>query len=416
MEKLRVAGLMGGASVQLSGSLATRYNACLALLGVTPTKLKSFAIDGMGWSPEIAVEKGDTYYLNTGDANTNAILISPEQKGKPIQTPSHSFDRDVMQAVFAAYPHEIRDITKDSALVLHLDQHIDSFFEPFDLLRYATIEVTFTVLDGLDEKQMEQEAFINLFNRNNNFIDREVHHQLLNSARKYGDLRGRKLRLDPLIFPVGSFYTRFFGGVFVLKDAMKEILIFEDEHSFKSAIKNTTHDVLLFHIAHDELIQTLVRHLVLEEDFKKAMKTPRYERIKKHIFTEYTKHTQHPIHEILESHFLFKKYFNQLPVEVQKRISGIELYYQKLIIDKTLQLSDFVDADHKMLLYEPHSSLEKEEQELVWKLLVKMMPKDPVYLYWYDKALFYKLYPNWDPSYQDWVIQEILKNNKKYAL
>lgn len=57
MKKLRNAGLFGGDMVTLSGSLAKRYNECLAMLGVTPTKLKIFSIDGIGWSPELAVEK-----------------------------------------------------------------------------------------------------------------------------------------------------------------------------------------------------------------------------------------------------------------------------------------------------------------------------------------------------------------------
>ena len=416
MEKLRAAGLFGGALVQLSGSLASRYNECLALLGVTPTKLKTFAVDGMGWSPEIAVEKGENYYLNTGEANVNAIVISPEQKDKPVHMPSHSFDVDVMRAVFTAYHREIRDITKDSALVLNMDQNIDAFFEPFDLLRYAKIEVTFTLLHHLDEKQMEQEAFINLFNRNNNFIDRDVHQQLLNSAKRYGDLRGRKLKLDPITLQVGSFYTRAFGGVFVLKDSMKDMLIFEDQKVFKNAIQDTAHDVLLFHKEHDELMQTLVSHLILEDDFKSAMKSPRYDRIKKHIFAEFAKKAAHPLHEILDSHFLFQKYLNEFPIDVQKKISGVELYFQKLIIDKNIKLNDFVDADYIKLLHEPHSSLEQEQKDLIWKLLVKIMPKDPVHLYWYDKALFYTLYDKWDDSYKEWVIKQILENNKKYAL
>ena len=124
----------------------------------------------------------------------------------------------------------------------------------------------------------------------------------------------------------------------------------------------------------------------------------------------------HPLNEILESHFLFKKYLNELPVDVQKKISGVELYYQKLIVDKNLKLSDFVDNDYIKLLHEPHSSLEQEQKDLIWKLLVKIMPKDPVHLYWYDKALFYTLYAKWDESYKDWVIKQILENNKKYAL
>ncbi len=413
MKELRAAGLFGGALVTLSGSLAKRYNKCLAMLGVKPTALKTFSIDGMGWSPELAVEKKNNYYLNTGEANVNAIIISPDQKGKAVHMPSHSFDRDVMEAVFAAYGREIRDITKDSALVLSLDQQIDAFFEPFDLLRYNEIKVTFSLLDDLDKKQMEQQAFVNLFNRANNFIDREVHEQLLNSAKKYGDLRSRKLQLEPIKLKVGSFYTRAFGGVFVFKEFINKILVFEDEKVFKAAINDTAHKVLMFHKNHDEIFEALVKNLILQKDFKRELRTPRYERIKKHVFMEHATGLEHPINEILDSHFLFKKYLNKLPIAIQKKIAGVELYYQRLIVDKNLKLEDYVDEDFVKILHRPHSSLTSEEEELVWKLLSKITPKDPVHLYWYDKEQFYNLYPQWKPGYKNWVIAKILENNKK---
>jgi hypothetical protein len=416
MEKLRAAGLFGGGMVVLSGSLAKRYNECLSMLGVKPTKLKTFSIDGMGWSPEVAVEKKENYYLNTGEANVNAIIISPQQKDKPVHMPSHSFDRDVMEAVFAAYGREIRDITKDSALVLNLDQKIDAFFEPFDLLRYDKIEISFALLNDLDKKQMEQQAFINFFNRDNNFIDRDVHNHLLNSAKEYGDLRGRKLKLEPIKLKVSSFHTRAFGGVFVLKSFIKKMLIFEDEKMFQNAIDDTAHDILLFHKDHDELIEALVSNLMLRKDFKSAMRTPRFDRIKKHVFVEQTKKTDHPLSEVLDSHFLLKKYLSKLPIEVQKKISGVELYYQRLIVDKNLKMNEYIDKDFIKVLHEPQPSLKEEEEELAWKLLSKIVPKDPVHMYWYDKEQFYNLYPDWKPDYQDWVISEILENNQKQGL
>ncbi len=415
MKKLREAGLYGGAAVGLSGSLAKRYNECLALLGVAPTSLKTFAVDGVGRSQEIAENKKDDYYLNIGDANVNAIIISPNQEGKSVHMPSHSFDRDVMRAVFAAYGRQIRDITKDSALILQLDQHIDAFFEPFDLLRYDDITIRFTLLNHLDEKQMEQEAFIGLFNRDNNFIDREVHQQVLNSARKYGDLRKRKLRLDPITLKVNSFYTRAFGGVFVLRDFIKPILIFEDKKVFKKAIDNIEHDVLLFHIDHDELIDQLVDHLIVEMDVKDILNKARYKRIKKHLFTEHIKKTEHPIRDILDSEILFKRYFNQIDIDIQKKISGAELFIQKSNTDHSLKVNDYVEGTVLKALYKPHSSLEEEHRELIWKLLTKIAPIDPVHLYWYDKEQFYKTYGTWEASYQDWVIVKILENNKKYT-
>ncbi|MEO1011041.1 MAG: DUF6638 family protein [Bacteroidota bacterium] len=415
MKHLREAGLFGGGMVALSGSLAKRYNECLGLLGATSTKLKSFSIDGMGWSPEIALEKKDNFYLNSGQANVNAIIISPQQKDKAVHMPSHSFDRDVMRAVFAAYARQIRDITKDAALVLHLDQKIDTLIDPFDLLRYNEITVTFSLLGNLLEKQMEQQAFIGLFNRENNFIDREVHQKLLQSAKKYGDLRGRKFRLEPLRLPIGSFYTRAFGGVFVLRETMKEMLIFEDIKTFKAAINDTAHDILLFHKDHDELIDALVDHLILEQNMRKMVRSPRYERIKKHLFMEHTPKTDRPIHEILRSRILFKKYLNKMDVTARKSITSPELYFQKLIVDKNLKMEDMVSKAYIKALHTPHSSLKEEEKELAWKLLTKIMPKDPVYLYWYDKEQFYKAYLDWPEDYREWVIDEILENNKKYA-
>jgi hypothetical protein len=416
MEKLKVAGLFGGEVVSLTGALARRYNECLAMMGISPTALSNFSIDAMGWSPEIAIEKKDAYYLNIGDANVNAIIISPDQQNKPAHMPSHSFDRDLMNAVFVAYAKEIRDITKDSALCLHLDQKIDSFYESFDLLRYDTITVSFKLLNNLDLKQTEQRSLVKTFNTGNAFMDRELHSKIIDSAKTYGDLRARKLSLDPLSVKVKSFYTKSFGGVFILKDFIKDMMIFESQDEFNKAIKNETFDGLLFHKDHDELITTLVRHLILEGDLKKALRTPRYDRIKKHIFARYIENPEHSFKEILDSHFLFLKYLNALNIDIRKKITGVELYFQKLIIDKSIKPRDFIDLEFFKALHQPHSSLDEENKKLIWKLLVKIAPVDPVHLFWYDKAEFYKNYKLWSPTYKDWVIDCILENNKKHAL
>lgn len=410
MEKLRAAGLFGGDLVPLSGSLAKRYNECLGLLGVPPTKLKIFSIDGMGWSPEIALEKKENFYLNSGEANVNAILISPDQKGKAVHMPSHSFDREAMQAIFTTYEKEIRDVTKDSAIIAHLDQNIDAFYEPFDLLRYGNIKVRFKLLFDLHKKRKEQEALVALFNSKNNFIDREIHKELLRTAKKYGDLRNRKLNLEPITIDVESFYTRAFGGIFILKEFIKPILVFEDEKVFKQAISDTAHDVLLFHIHHDELMETLVKHLIMEKDLKKSMKTTRYTRIKNHRFAEHIKNKEHSLKEILDSHFLSKKYLNELDLETRKKIAGVEIYFQKKIVDKSLNMEDYIDLQYVKSLHSPHSSLGEKDKDLIWKLLVKIMPNDPLHLFWYDKEHFYKAYSSWDPAYKEWVIDCILKN------
>jgi len=415
MDRLKAAGLIGGALATVSGSLAERYNGCLAMLGVAPTKLTSFSVDGMGWSPEISEEKKEPYYLNIGEANSNAIIITPAQKGKPVHMPFHSFDRDIMTSIFAAYDREIRDITKDSALCVQLDQQIDAYYEPLDLLRYKQITISFKLLHNLDEIQKEQEKLVATFYEGNNFIDRSIHNKLLESAKKHGDLRLRKLILEPITLSIKSFYTKAFGGLFVLRDFVNEIMIFETMEVFEKAIKDTVHDVTLFHISHNELTSTLVNYRVTDFNIKKAAKTKRYERIKKRLFVEHLDTFDHPLHEILNSPFLFKKYLNNLDKDTQKKIMSVELYNQRKIVERDLNIEDVVDLKYTKSLLEPHSSLEEEPRELVWQLLTKISPIDPLHLYWYDKEQFYEAYANWRPSYREWVINCILENNEIHS-
>ena len=415
MDKLKEAGLIGGALAPISGSLAERYNGCLAMLGVSPTKLTSFSVDGMGWSPEISEEKKEAFYLNIGEANSNAIIVTPAQKGKPVHMPFHSFDRDIMTAIFAAYDREIRDITKDSALCVQLDQNMDAYYEPFDLLRYKQISVSFKLLNKLDEVQKEQQELVASFYEGNNFIDRGIHNKLLDSAKKYGDLRQRKLILEPITLTIKSFYTKAFGGIFVLRDFVNEIIVFEKMEMFEKSTNDTVHDVTMFHISHNELTSTLVNHRITDFNIKKAAKTKRYERIKKRLFVQHLESFEHPLHEILDSTFLFKKYLNNLDKDTQKTIMSVEIYNQRKIVERDLNIEDVVDLQYTKSLLEPHSSLEEEPRELVWQLLTKIAPTDPLHLYWYDKEQFYKAYDTWRPSYREWVINCILENNEIHS-
>jgi hypothetical protein len=57
MNKLKEANLYRSELILISGKLVERSNKCLVKLGFTATKLTSFFIDGIVWSPEIAEEK-----------------------------------------------------------------------------------------------------------------------------------------------------------------------------------------------------------------------------------------------------------------------------------------------------------------------------------------------------------------------
>ena len=410
MDKLKQANLYRSELIPISGKLVERYNKCLIKLGFTKTKLKTFHIDGIGWSPEVAEEKENLHYLNNGEANPHGIIISPLQKGKPVYLPFHTFDRDLMKYVFKVHGQQIKDITRDCAICLDFDQGIDAFYEPLDILKYNKISIKFHLINNLKKVQKKQLELVETFNRANNFIDETLHQQLLDSANTYGDLRHRDLDLHELQYTTDSFYTRSFGGVYVLRDFIKPIVVFEDETWHKEAIKDTNYDVLIYHIAQSELMDKLRDHVIIEYDLEKVIETKRYERIKKFEMAQHLKKTQHPIKDVLNDPILFKSYLNKLDIKARKKVMSVERYLEKLETSNQYKIVDIVDVKLFEALHQPHSSLDAKHQDLIWKLLVNISEKDILFWYWYDKEAFYTSFKTWDDSLKEWAVETISNN------
>ncbi|PQJ72304.1 DUF6638 family protein [Polaribacter butkevichii] len=409
MQKLIQSNLYRSESISVSGKLVERYNKCLVKLGFTKTKLTSFSIDGVGWSPEIAEEKGEPFYLNNGEANTHAIIITPKQKGLPVYNPFNSFDRELMKLVFKHHEKTINEITRDSAICIEFDQKIDAFYEPLDVLRYKDIIIRFHLIDNLNKAKEDQLKLIEQFNYEYNFIDEEIHKELIRSAKKYGDLRERNLTIEEIIFTTDSFYTKAFGGIYLLRDLVTPVLIFENEATYKEAIKDTTYDVLMYHISHSEMIEKLLSYNVLELDLQEETTKKRYKRIQKFMFSSFLKETAHPIKEILQDGILFKSYLNKIDISSRKKVMGLERFLEKQQISKNTNPKDLIDEEMYIALHKPHSSLKPNHQDLIWHLLVNIAPKDVLFLYWYDKEQFYTLFKTLEDSTQDWVVETILK-------
>lgn len=407
MRKLKAANLYRSELIPVSGKLVERYNKCLVKLGFTKTKLTSFSIDGMGWSPEIAEEKQELQYLNNGEANLHGIIISPLQKGKPVYNPFHTFDRDMMKFIFKIHGGKINDITSDCAICLDFNQGIDAFYEPLDVLKYNKITITFHLINDLNNVQKQQLQLVETFNKDTNFIDEKIHEQLLNSAKLYGDLRHRDLNLHEIQFTTDSFYIKAFGGVYVLRDFITPIVVFVNETWYKEAIKDTSYEVLTFHISQPELMDKLRDHVIIEYDLEAVVKTERYNRIKKFEMAQYLKNTQHPIKDILNDAILYKSYLNKLDIESRKKVMSVERYLEKLETSNQYKIEDVVDLKLFEALHQPHSSLDAKHQDLIWKLIINLAPKDVLFWYWYDKESFYKSFETWEDSFKDWAIETI---------
>lgn len=233
MNELIQAGLFGRGLITIDDAvLVDRYNACLVDMDLAPTKLKVFQIDRMGWSPEIAAEQGNDYYLSHGDANPLAILLMPEQCSAkvPIYFPQHSFEWDLMSQWCSAHRTQIFELTKDTAIWLDIDQEVDLYQTPADLLSVYEVMVRAHTPDGIIRHASDQHELVTEFLRKDDSeLDIALIEKIRVSRNTYGDLRKRALVVrDYAYSDLRNFYSRAFGGVFILRSRGKPLILCRD--------------------------------------------------------------------------------------------------------------------------------------------------------------------------------------------
>lgn len=163
MKRLIEAGLFGAGLVPVdTPQLVARYNACLMHLGIEPTSLGTFNIDGVGWSPEIASERNNNRYLCAGEANPMGAIITPLQRNKPIYFPFSSYERDMLYAYFGKFHNAVADITATTFIGLDIDQELTRYETPYDLtlVRYIVVR---SVAGGLFDAATRQRELLTKF-------------------------------------------------------------------------------------------------------------------------------------------------------------------------------------------------------------------------------------------------------------
>ncbi len=405
MDKLRAAGLYMSSLYPLKGKMIDRYNQCLLSLGIEATKLTAIHIDAIGWSPEVAEEKQEIHYLNHGGANPYGIIMSPEQEGLPIYFPFHSFDRELVDLFFETNMVAIKDITSDAAIIIDINQDIDAFYEPSDLIDYDMVTVGYKILGDLDREQIRQNTLVQKMYMGHNSLDVNLHNKILASAKKFGDLRGRALQLREVDYQTTSFYTKAFGGVFVLRSKDNgHLLIFES----MDEINKYNHTYMAEHITSPNLLNELVERGYIHFDTNKLGRE-RIERITQYYFAESVAQAKHPLSDILTNKSLYLKYLNDLSQEDKMHVIGPIKFLEKIANGHKPERTRYMSDDIFKAL---HSPVRDANSSLMWMLICRMQPTDPFYTYYFDKELFYKQFLEYSEGYKEWVIQLITEELK----
>lgn len=241
MNELIRAGLFGRGLIPIDNPvMVERYNACLKDMGLTETALTEFQIDRMGWSPEIAAEMKDNYYLSHGEANPLAIIIVPDQAEAPIYFPMHSFDWELMDSWFISHRAQVADLTRDTGIWLDIDQDVDLYQVPADLTMVKKVVVRVATPTDLILRAEQQEVIVKSWlSEPEAHLDGELITKLEQTARADGDLRRRLLIIRDMQFSnVVDFYSKAFGGAFVLRSLNQEPIILVREPSQVSKKEN----------------------------------------------------------------------------------------------------------------------------------------------------------------------------------
>lgn len=401
MQKLIEAGLFGDGLVDISTKeLVGRYNGCLVRLGIEETKLKRFRVDGIGWSPEIAEEKGNPLYLSAGVANPMAIIIRPEQIGKPVYFSSWSFIRRMMTAYCEKYSDAIANLSVDVCLGLDLDEGILVYNEPSDLCLVERIVVK-TEGNGLIRAAKEQNAMVvKLTSGSMSWADYQLRAKIMESAKKWGDLRFKQMEIEPFEFTdFRSFFTPAFGGVFVLRYKRSKCILVGLDHAGTSGMISIDDGKLLDRLMDESLLELNKKWWREHPDQIEFL----MECILAHAVSEHV--------EDLDLSCMTATQKKRLLVEcsssLKKQYDELERYRKWL---KNGGKEPKLSKKTKSLLLRPKSRMRHTEQEVIWQLLLRVQPIDVLALYTYDKNLFYERYQQWSESLKRWAVDVIKRN------
>ena len=400
MNQLIKAGLFGRGLVRIDRPvLVDRYNGCMVDMGLEPTVLTTFQIDKMGWSPEIAEEQGDNYYLSHGEANPLAIIITPDQEFAPIYFPMHSFDWGLMEQWFAQFRISIADITRDTGIWLDIDNEVDIYDQPSDLLMVSEVFARVNCPDGLISRAAGQQKLVQRW-----LTEQDVHsnQELLTSLQatvtQDGDLRRRHLTITDMPYlDILDFYSRAFGGTFVLRSQDSDPMVLVRTEAKKKLGANE-------HYATLAILPQLIERGYVETDV---------EWWQSHLFRLKVVAESFLV-EVLDKHEP-KLAFEDLKDGRKRQL--VDQYQSELGMYNELARARShlksgvvpeVPPEIQIHLMHPADSLSPGSREVVWQLLTYIQGGRFVPLFYrHQKTAFVEAYKKWREPRRTWALGRI---------
>ncbi len=412
MELLKQHGLYGSGLVEIDSPLLVgRYNECLAGIGQEPTQLHRFHIDGRGWSPEVAEEKQNTAYLSHGGAVQFALLLTPEQIGKPIHRGYFSFERVLLGRLFEQAGEAVARITKRTGLWLQMDPGFSEIQTVNDLAQLRSVTVTLgDPLHLVKMAERQQQLVKRFLDERQAWMETSLRAELVTLGQKFGDLRfGSSFKASFRFGETSCFYAPSFGGTFVFQRIAghKDLLVVTEKQEsmpgkgefvvsslqsrtlYSSLVKRGLIDVpLVWYCQNPKALVDLREGLLVSAIYEGGANGV--------DFTQLNEAQR-------------ERYAIQCRDRLSPEFSSLERLRQRLANSGTVSLSS-LSVSLKWLLARPAEGLPAPVAEVVWKLICRIAPVSVLSHFSYDKETFFPAFGSWPEARQRWAVESILSN------
>jgi hypothetical protein len=422
VQKLIDAGLYGNSLMTASAVEITRYKECLRDMGVldgVPVEkleqieaLSFMQYDGDGWSPQVAQILGDSY-LGHGDANLMLIVLSPRQRDLPSYRPGASFVRSLRRAWYDMHRPQVKFLTTRKPIWLALENEVVHYANREDLLMMNGVRVIAYTPDKLMVKARQQQLLVHQYHAASDPF--ELHRLLTDIAAlatEVGDLTQQPVVIDDWQYSdVRSFFTRAFGGTFVLRpNGSHEHKLWSVEGVLAGQGIDSPSD-------REKLHWLEAQGLVSYELTWWREHLHRLDRIRESYLMD--------VLDVMEPELMWEE------LNGTQRIAALDRNVM-LVAEEFHELSRMIDAirDGRELSIEDvpwriraflaHPSAEAEADEglrkVAWHLLTLICDcRMVVRLYRENKDLFFTQYKEWAPVRKSWARVSILNENARRA-
>jgi hypothetical protein len=198
----------------VKGHLAERYALALKHIAKRDCPIEEFAIDRLGWSPQLAARLGDDY-LGTG-ALRYAIILSPDQSAAPPVYRRFSYEAALIEDVYLEARPSLLNLVADEPVVVEIDSGITFCRTAGDLLG---IQAALARVDTPAATLARTRELLELghgLGQQVRLLDDGYIDQMLALAKAVGDPRRRPLP-PGIRVAVGSLWGDVDGAVYVLR-------------------------------------------------------------------------------------------------------------------------------------------------------------------------------------------------------